>query len=150
MKSMKLGMIWVLGGWDWQCSSQWGLDSAQSVAPKNSTDPVFVGAGDIAGCGQPAQVTKLLPNSSTTSSTLHPLQQRSSPPETTRTTKAPYLRQYLLRPSTYYRPQLGEFKAITSPAQATTSTRRLAPQATSTTSARRPQHRCRTHPTTLD
>ena len=90
MKSMKLGMIWVLGGWDWQCSSQWGLDSAQSVSAQDSTDPVFVGAGDRA-MARPAQVTKLLPNSSTTSSTLHPLQQRSSPPETTRTTKAPYL-----------------------------------------------------------
>ena len=44
------------------------LDSAQSVSAQDSTDPVFVGAGDIASCAS-AQVTKLLPNSSTTSST---------------------------------------------------------------------------------
>ena len=107
---------------------QWGLDSAQSVSAQDSTDPVFVGAGDIAGCGAACTGDKLLPNSSTTSSTLHPLQQRSSPPETTRTTKAPYLSTI---PATALNllptPTGASSRLSPSPAQATTSTRRLAP-----------------------
>ena len=116
MKSMKLGMIWVLGGWDWQCSSRWGLDSAQSVAPKNSTDPVFVGAGDIAGCG--AACT----GDQATAKLLHNIVDTASSPTTVFTTgDNAYDKGTLLEYNTCYGPQpttdpnWGEFKAITKP-----------------------------------
>jgi hypothetical protein len=52
MKSVKLGMIWVLVGMGLAMllSVVGVLGSAQSVSAEGSTDPVFVGAGDIASC----------------------------------------------------------------------------------------------------
>jgi hypothetical protein len=51
MKAMKLGMIWVLVGLGLAMLLSVGvLGSAQSVSAQDSTDPVFVGAGDIASC----------------------------------------------------------------------------------------------------
>ena len=51
MKAMKLGMIWVLVGMGLAMLLSVGvLGSAQSVSAQDSTDPVFVGAGDIASC----------------------------------------------------------------------------------------------------
>jgi Ca2+-binding RTX toxin-like protein len=51
MKSMKLGMIWVLVGMGLAMLLSVGvLGSAQSVSALDSTDPVLVGAGDIASC----------------------------------------------------------------------------------------------------
>jgi hypothetical protein len=50
MKAMKLGMIWVLVGTGLaMLLSVWVLGSAQSVSALD-TDPVLVGAGDIASC----------------------------------------------------------------------------------------------------
>jgi hypothetical protein len=52
MKSMKLGMIWVLVGMGLAILLSVGvLGSAQSASALDSTDPVLVGAGDIASCG---------------------------------------------------------------------------------------------------
>jgi methionine-rich copper-binding protein CopC len=54
MKSMKLGMIWVLVGMGLAMLLSVGvLGSAKIVsAQDSSTDPVFVGAGDIASCAR--------------------------------------------------------------------------------------------------
>jgi hypothetical protein len=53
MKSMKLGMIWVLVGMGLAMLLSVGvLGSAQSVSAQDSTDPVLAGAGDIASCAR--------------------------------------------------------------------------------------------------
>ena len=53
MKSMKLGMIWVLVGMGLAMLLSVGvLGSAQSVSALDSTDQVLVGAGDIASCNK--------------------------------------------------------------------------------------------------
>src|SRR5215218_10505192 len=53
MKSMKLGMIWVLVGMGLAMLLSVGvLGSAQSVSAQDSTDQVLVGAGDIASCNK--------------------------------------------------------------------------------------------------
>src|SRR5215204_2340063 len=51
MKAMKLRVVWVLVGMGLAMLLSVGvLGSAQSVSALDSTDPVFVGAGDIASC----------------------------------------------------------------------------------------------------
>jgi acid phosphatase type 7 len=51
MKSMKLWMIWFLVGMGLAMLLSVGvLGSEESVSAQDSTDPVFVGAGDIASC----------------------------------------------------------------------------------------------------
>jgi Bacterial Ig-like domain/Calcineurin-like phosphoesterase len=51
MKAMKLGMIWVLVGMGLAVLLSVGvLGSAQSARALDSTDPILVGAGDIASC----------------------------------------------------------------------------------------------------
>src|SRR5215204_6907696 len=51
MKAMKLRVVWVLVGMGLAMLLSVGvLGSAQSVSALDSTDPVLVGAGDIASC----------------------------------------------------------------------------------------------------
>ncbi len=51
MKSRKLRVVWVLVGMGLAMLLSVGvLGSAQSVSALDSTDPVLVGAGDIASC----------------------------------------------------------------------------------------------------
>src|SRR5215208_6131402 len=53
MKAMKLRVVWVLVGMGLAMLLSVGvLGSAQSVSALDSTDPVLVGAGDIASCGR--------------------------------------------------------------------------------------------------
>jgi hypothetical protein len=53
MKSMKLGLVWILVGMGLAMLHSAGfLGSEESVGAQVSTDPVFVGAGDIASCSR--------------------------------------------------------------------------------------------------
>jgi hypothetical protein len=115
MKSMKLGMIWVLVGMGLAMLLSVGvLGSDQSVGAQDSTDPVFVGAGDIASC--------LRTGDEATARLLHNIVDTASSPTTVFTTgdnayedgtlseyKTCYGRQ------TGTDPNWGEFKAITKP-----------------------------------
>jgi hypothetical protein len=118
MKAVKLGMIWVLVGMGLAMLLSVGvLGSAQSVSAQDSTDPVFVGAGDIAGCG--ADRT----GDQATAKLLHNIVDTSSSPTTVFTTgDNAYDKGTLLEYQTCYGPQpttdqpnWGEFKAITMP-----------------------------------
>jgi Bacterial Ig-like domain/Calcineurin-like phosphoesterase len=65
MKSMKLGMIWVLVGMGLALLLSVGVFGfAERVSAQDSTDPVFVGAGDIASCARTGDeaTAKLLHN----------------------------------------------------------------------------------------
>jgi len=116
MKSMKLGMIWVLVGMGLAMLLSVGvLGSAQSVSAQDSTDPVFVGAGDIAGCGTRT-------GDQATAKLLHNIVDTPSSPTTVFTTgDNAYDKGTLLEYKTCYGPQpttepnWGEFKAITKP-----------------------------------
>jgi hypothetical protein len=117
MKSMKLGMIWVLVGMGLAMLLSVGvLSSAQSVSALD-TDPVFVGAGDIAGCG--ADRT----GDQATAKLLHNIVDTSTSPTTVFTTgDNAYDKGTLPEYQTCYGPQpttdqpnWGEFKAITMP-----------------------------------
>jgi hypothetical protein len=117
MKSMKVGMIWVLGGMGLAMLLSVGvLDSAQSVSAQDSTDQVFVGAGDIAGCGAART------GDQATAKLLHNIVDTASSPTTVFTTgDNAYDKGTLLEYNTCYGPQTttdpnwGEFKAITKP-----------------------------------
>jgi hypothetical protein len=53
MKSMKLGLVWILVGMGLAMLHSAGfLGSEGSLSAQDSTDPVFVGAGDIASCNR--------------------------------------------------------------------------------------------------
>src|SRR5215204_3745350 len=53
MKSMKLGLVWILVGMGLAMLLSVGfLGSEGSVSAQDSIDPVFVGAGDIASCSR--------------------------------------------------------------------------------------------------
>ena len=53
MKSMKLGLVWILVGMGLAMLLSVGfLGSEESVSAQDSIDPVFVGAGDIASCSR--------------------------------------------------------------------------------------------------
>jgi hypothetical protein len=118
MKSMKLGMIWVLVGMGLAMLLSVGvLASAQSVSAQDVTDPVFVGAGDIAGCGAART------GDQATAKLLHNIVDTASSPTTVFTTgDNAYDKGTLLEYNTCYGPQpttdqpnWGEFKAITKP-----------------------------------
>jgi acid phosphatase type 7 len=53
MKSMKLGLVWILVGMGLAMLLSVGfLGSEGSVSAQDSIDPVFLGAGDIASCSR--------------------------------------------------------------------------------------------------
>lgn len=122
MKSMKLGMIWVLVGMGLAMLLSVGvLGSAQSVSAQASTDPVFVGAGDIASCD--LNPTGDHTGDQATAQLLHNILDNASSPKTVFTTgdnayedgtSLEYQTCYGPQPPTD-QPNWGEFKAITRP-----------------------------------
>jgi acid phosphatase type 7 len=120
--AMKLGMIWVLVGMGLAMPLSVGvLGFAQSVSAQDSTDPVFVGAGDIASCD--LNPTGDHTGDQATAKLLHNILDNASSPKTVFTTgdnayedgtSLEYQTCYGPQPTTD-QPNWGEFKAITRP-----------------------------------
>jgi len=117
MKSMKLGMIWVLVGMGMAMLLSVGvLGFAQSVSAQDSTDdpvdPVFVGAGDIASCDD------TLTGDDATAKLLHDIVDTATSPTTVFTTgDNAYEEGTISQYNNCYGPNWGvpELKAITRP-----------------------------------